>query len=104
MSSMLITEIALRGAATGASVLMLGLIFVSPAPRIRRFLGALFLWGVGVYILLSANDQIELLGSIAPYFKIFAIYNSVFFWWFALSLFDDDYRLDWLKIWRNGAK
>ena len=90
-------EIALRGAAAGVTFVAAGLILFSKAPAIRRWLGALFCFGTANYILISGHDSINLLGPLYPFVKPFAAANIVFFWWFALSLFDDDFKLTWLK-------
>ena len=80
------------------NILVAGLVLVSPAPRIRRYLGVLFIFSTTIYILISANEVIEILGPLMPYLKIFAVLNSVFFWWFALSLFEDDFVWDVPKV------
>ena len=90
-------EIALRGAAAGITLVAAGLILFSAAPGMRRWTGALFFFGTAVYILISGNDSIDLLGPLYPFLKPFASANSVFFWWFSLSLFDDRFKLNWLK-------
>ena len=89
----MIAEIALRGATAGVNLLVAGTILLSKAPRIRRYLGGFFLWGVLIYILISGPKDVDILGPLEPPLRIFAIFNSVAFWWFALSLFDDNFRL-----------
>ena len=93
-----IIEIALRGAAAGVNLLIAGLLIVGEGPRLRRVLGALFLWGTANYILISAPETYDILGAVTPWLKVFAIFNGVFFWWFALSLFDDDFRWTAWKV------
>jgi AraC-like DNA-binding protein len=91
-------EIALRAAAAGVTLMMAGLILFSRAPLMRRLLGALFLWATTIYILISGAEETQVLGSLEDTLRIFAIFNSVFFWWFTLSLFDDDFRWTWWKV------
>lgn len=93
-----IIEIALRGAAAGINLLIAGHIIMSRAPRPRRWLGALFAFGTAAYILVSSTEPIEIFGPFEDIAKIFAIFNAVFFWWFALSLFEDDFRWTAFKI------
>ncbi len=90
-------EFALRAAAAGVNLMMAGLILFSRAPLMRRLLGALFVWGTVNYVLVSGTNSEALLGVYDPVAAFFATYNSVFFWWFALSLFDDDFRWTWWK-------
>jgi len=98
MSSLLMIEIALRGAAAGVALVGAGLILFSAAPTTRRWLGALFFFGTTIYILISGHSEIDIIGPLYPFLKPFASANIVFFWWFALSLFDDQFKLTWLKV------
>lgn len=98
MSDWEFLELLLRGAAAGAILLLACLVFVSPAPRMRRWLGVLFMIGTFAYILISGDfdrgeDGVDFLNFLAPILKPLAVFNTVFFWWFALSLFDDAFHL-----------
>ncbi|MEM9015352.1 MAG: hypothetical protein AAGB02_09655, partial [Pseudomonadota bacterium] len=95
----IIIEIALRGVASGVNLLLAGLIMRTGAPIMRRVAGALFLFGTVVYILISSDNHPPIIGGLTPALKPFAVFNTVFFWWFALSLFDDDFRLDQRTLW-----
>lgn len=91
-------ELALRGAVAGVTLLMAGLILTSPAPLMRRLLGGLFLWGTANYTLVSGPDQLDFAAPISDVMIFFALFNGVFFWWFALSLFDDAFQWTWFKV------
>ncbi|MEM8773133.1 MAG: AraC family transcriptional regulator [Pseudomonadota bacterium] len=93
-----ILELVIRGAAAGVNILGAILIMQSQAPLIRRMLACLFLSSLVIYVLLSAPDAVNVFGPLRPAVKVVAIFNSVFFWWFALSLFDDAFRLTWRKL------
>ena len=93
-----ILEVALRGAAAGVNVLLAGLILMSRAPRMRRWLAALFIFGTASYIIQSGPDVFRLHGPLDQLTRALAILNTVFFWWFARSLFEDDFRWTPIKI------
>ncbi|MEM8985763.1 MAG: AraC family transcriptional regulator [Pseudomonadota bacterium] len=94
MTSVLLIEITLRGMAAGVNLLMAGVLLFSNMPRAQRLAGAIFLLSTCFYIITSADESVEIVGFLIHYLKYFAIFNSTFFWWFALSLFDDeDFRL-----------
>ncbi|MEO1240996.1 MAG: helix-turn-helix domain-containing protein [Pseudomonadota bacterium] len=93
-----VTEIILRGAAMGVNLLVAGLIMISRAPTLRRWLAVIFITATSAYILQSAPDIIPLGGMLDRVTKAMAILNTVFFWWFARSLFEDDFRWTWLKV------
>ena len=93
-----ITETALRGGAAGISFLLaLALAGRGPGERVRR-LGALFSFSTGVYVLLSGEAARLLFGSALIPASFVAIYGTVFFWWFAAALFDDDFRWRWWRF------
>jgi len=93
-----IVEIALRGGAAGVCLVLAGRLVLGASAHIQHWLGALFVWGTAIYILLSGPRDFTILGPLADDLKIFAIYNAVFFWWFALSLFDDAFEWTWGKM------
>ncbi len=93
-----ITELILRGAAIGVNLLLAGLILMSRAPKLRRYLAALFITATSAYILQSADDLIPLTGVFDLVTKALAILNTVFFWWFARSLFEDEFQWTAIKI------
>ena len=92
-----IVEIALRGAAAGVNLLLAGLLLFTRPPGLRRLLGALFVSATVLYVLVSA-ERFEILGRFEGAAKIVAVYNVVFFWWFARSLFEDVFVWDWVKL------
>ncbi len=98
LGSIEITELVLRGAAIGVNLLLAGLILMSRAPRLRRWLAALFITATSAYILQSAGELIPLSGILDDVTKALAILNTVFFWWFARSLFEDDFQWTPVKI------
>ncbi|NOX83482.1 MAG: helix-turn-helix transcriptional regulator [Alphaproteobacteria bacterium] len=93
-----ILEIALRGGAAGISFL-LALVLVSDEARTRvKLLGALFSFSIGVYVLVSGAALAPLFGPFMVVGVIFAIAATVFFWWFAAALFDDNFRWRWWRV------
>ena len=97
VDQLIIVEIALRGAAAGLNILLAGLLLFSRRPGLVRALGALFAIGTAAYVLVSA-DHFEILGPLEPAGEFLAVYNTIFFWWFALSLFEDRFTWDWVKL------
>ena len=92
-----ILEIALRGGAAGLNLLMAALLLVGRPLGVRRALGALFALGTAAYVLVS-TDHFDILGPLESPVRVFAIYNTIFFWWFARSLFEDVFVWDWVKL------
>lgn len=91
-------EILLRGAAVGLCVVLSATWLVRGRGWTSR-LGALFLLGILGYALISSPTTRDLLGPVAPLLSLVAIFTSVFFWWFVLALFDDDFHWQlWLWI------
>ena len=97
IDQLIIVEIALRGAAAGLNILLAGVLLLGRPPGARRLLGALFAVGTAAYALVSA-DHFEVLGPFEHAGEFLALYNTVFFWWFARSLFEDAFRWSWVKI------
>ena len=91
-------ELFARGAAAGVNFLLAGLFLASKAPVMRRVAGALFAFGTCIYILVSGGYTDAFLGVFAFVLMPIAIFNGVFFWWFALSLFDDAFVMTWRKM------
>ena len=80
--------------AAGVNILVAGLVLASSAPRAQRLAGSLFLFSTGIYIIISADNPTALVGGHIHYLKYFAIFNTIFFWWFALCLFEEDVHLN----------
>lgn len=92
-----ILEIVTRGAAAGVNFVVFvqftTMFRLGWAPR----LGALFTFATGVWVLYSSPQIQPVFGLWEPAGYFFAVFNSVFFWWFASALFDDNFR--W-RAWR----
>ncbi|GJL95620.1 MAG: transcriptional regulator [Hyphococcus sp.] len=93
-----ILELVLRGGAAGISFLLAIVLATRTSGARTRVLGALFSFSIGVYVLLS-SEMIEPLFGVFRLPAVFiAIWGTVFFWWFAASFFDDDFRWRWWRI------
>ncbi|WP_161862562.1 helix-turn-helix domain-containing protein [Algicella marina] len=84
---------ALQGA-TASLCLLAGLHFLLAGWRhpVARY-GALFALAVAVHALLEVGLIAEALGPVAGLLAYVTCIKMVFFWWFALALFDDDFIL-----------
>ncbi|WP_428408032.1 helix-turn-helix domain-containing protein [Hyphococcus sp.] len=94
-----ILETALRGAAAGISFLLVLALLIAQGDgaRVRR-LGALFTFSNGVYVLISGEAARDLVTPVLVPISVIAIYGTVFFWWFAAALFDDNFRWRWWRF------
>ncbi|MBI1391252.1 MAG: helix-turn-helix domain-containing protein [Alphaproteobacteria bacterium] len=93
-----ILDASLRGAAAGASILIaLVLLKGSNGARTRR-LAALFALSTACYVLVSNDALASRLGPVAHALSVPAVLGTVFFWWFAASIFDDAFRWRWWRI------
>jgi AraC-like DNA-binding protein len=93
-----ILETALRAAAAGISFL-LALVLVSGDVRSRvKLLGALFIFSIGVYVLAVGDAIAPMFGPLLIVGVYISIAATVFFWWFASALFDDNFRWRWWRI------
>ncbi|MBY0421665.1 MAG: AraC family transcriptional regulator [Parvularculaceae bacterium] len=91
----LVIDLLLRGANFGAS-LLLALCFLSRRPLTwRHGVGAAFALGTGCYLLVSSNAFWAAAGAFAWPAQVLSIVAPVLFWWFALALFDDGFRMRW---------
>ncbi len=97
MSQALQFEFFLRGATAG----MTFIIFMHFIAHFRSGwparLGALFTFATTLWVPYSSMVLRDVFGVFIPVASFFATFNSVFFWWFATSLFDD--RFEW-RAWR----
>lgn len=91
-------ETALRGGAAGISLLLSIVLAAGGVRERRRLLGALFSFSVGIYVLLAGEATQGLFGSLKQPAIVVAIWGTVFFWWFAAALFDDDFRWRWWRF------
>ena len=99
MTSGLVIEIVLRGGAAALLVLLAVHALVRAEGHPSARLGALFALGTASYALISSPAIYHALGPVRPPILLLAMFNSVFFWWFANALFDDRFR--W-RFWHWG--
>ncbi|HBS32442.1 MAG TPA: hypothetical protein DEA40_11990 [Parvularcula sp.] len=91
----LLIDTLLRGMVIGAQMLVtLGFLARRPVTW-RRGLGAAFIVSSMCYVINTSNPLAEALGSIIVPVRVLSIIAPVIFWWFALSLFDDGFRMRW---------
>ncbi|NWG72603.1 MAG: helix-turn-helix domain-containing protein [Parvularculaceae bacterium] len=91
----LLIDTLLRGMIVGAQALI-ALGFVARRPvTLRRGLGAAFIVSTAAYIVNTSAPLIGAIGPLALPVHILSIIAPVIFWWFALSLFDDRFRMRW---------
>lgn len=90
-----IVDILLRGANVGA-LLLLAIALAARGPAdFRRVFGAAFGIGTACYILVTSRDVRDALGLLGLPVQLLSMWAPVFFWWFALALFDDAFRWRW---------
>lgn len=98
MSGLEVFEIVVRGAAVGVLMLLaLALLLDRPLTNVRLS-GGLFNISTAAYVLLSGEETRALFGSYAFPVSFIAIYGTVFFWWFAAALFDDEFKWRWWRF------
>lgn len=97
VANLTILELALRGGCSGICLLVATRLF----RRTPRFgvsnLGSAFCFCSAIYAVFSSPFVGNFSGPTFQALSLFATLNSVVFWWFATSLFDDSFR--W-NIWR----
>lgn len=92
------TELIWRGIALGAVMTTL-LVFVGQVREHWKFgLGIIFLVGTVAYIYVSTPVTDVFGRELKLTIALLATANSVFFWWFATALFDDDWEWVWWRI------
>lgn len=95
---LLLIDTLLRGMTVGAEILI-ALVFLSRRPLTwRRGLGAAFIVCAACYMINTSLPLIEAAGPGAVIISILSIIAPVTFWWFALSLFDDGFRMRWTAL------
>ena len=98
MAQIFFSEALLRGATVGILLVSAGL-FVRGGKRFKvGHLGALFFIGTSAYTVVSSPTFLQSLGALRLFFVLLATFNSVFFWWFATALFDDQFRWRWWRF------
>ena len=97
ITEMQIAELLLRGASTGLLLLLaIKLLKRKPLTGVQN-LGVLFVLGTAAYVIVSTPLAKGLGPAAVQGLALLAIMNSVFFWWFATALFDDEFQ--W-RAWR----
>ena len=92
MEHSLLLEALLRGATAGI-LLVSASLFARGAKGLGvELLGAAFFVATAAYTIISSPAFFEAVGPLQLPFVALATLNSVFFWWFATALFDDDFR------------
>ncbi len=99
MTSGLVIEIVLRGGAAALLLLLAVHAFARAEGHPSARLGALFALGTACYALISSPVINQAIALVRPPILLLAMFNSVFFWWFANALFDD--RFKW-RLWHWG--
>lgn len=90
---LLVIDLLLRGANLGAA-LLLALVFLSRRPlNWRHVVGAAFSVGAGCYLLVSSDAFWKAAGAWAWPAQFLSLIAPSLFWWFALALFDDGFRI-----------
>ena len=90
---LLLIDTLLRGMTVGAEVLI-ALVFLSRRPPTwRRGLGAAFILAAACYMINTSAPLIRAVGPLLIPISLLSIIAPVIFWWFALSLFDDGFRM-----------
>ncbi|MEM8941141.1 MAG: AraC family transcriptional regulator [Pseudomonadota bacterium] len=98
LTQTLFAELALRGAAS-ALLIYMGVRFLrSRGDSTLSRLGGTFAFGTAAYSILSVsvNDVIE--PPLLSVLELIGTLNSVFFWWFATALFDDEFRWNTTRL------
>lgn len=90
-------ETLVRGGAVGV-LLLLAVILLATGKERRARLGGLFALASASFALVSSTVAFPLLGVATGPLMVMAVANSVFFWWFATALFDDEFRWRWWRI------
>ena len=96
--NLLLIDTLLRGMTVGAEVLI-ALAFLSRWPVTwRRGLGAAFIVSAACYMINTSDPLRGAIGPVAIPVSVLSIVAPVIFWWFALSLFDDGFRMRWFAV------
>ena len=97
MTAWSLLEVLLRGAAAGILVLSAAYFFRAGKGFGTERLASLFLVGTAAYVVISSPAFSALPRPVWGVLIALATSNSVFFWWFATALFDDEF--EW-SAWR----
>ena len=91
MESFASFELLLRGAAAGLC-LFLSFQFLQHRRVPAASFGALFTFTMANYAIVSTSNSFGFLGPYVYPMAILATFGNVFFWWFSLALFNDDFK------------
>lgn len=98
MSEFELIEAIVRSAAAGISIL-LAVVLMADRPRTTaRISGGLFCLSTSFYVMLSGEPTRIIFGPYLFPISFIAVYGTVFFWWFAGALFDDNFRWRWWRL------
>ncbi|MBU2607254.1 MAG: AraC family transcriptional regulator [Alphaproteobacteria bacterium] len=92
MDNSLVVEGLIRGATAGILLIAAALFARGGRGLNVERLGAIFFVATAAYVIVSSPSFLAPLGVFLPVFVALATFNSVFFWWFATALFDDDFE------------
>lgn len=93
-----LTELLFRGITIGALVTALFVFLGETRQHWKVWLGVTFLAGTIAYVYVSTPVTDVFGRDIKLTLALLATCNSVFFWWFATALFDDDWDWTWWRI------
>jgi AraC-like DNA-binding protein len=93
MTELDVIEIAARGPAAVLCLLTSAALIIGARNSLPGLLGALFGFGAFSYMLCTSPALVQLLGIWQAPFVPFSWLDGVFFWWFCLALFCDEFRL-----------
>ena len=93
-----LSELLLRGIAIGALLTALFVFFGETRQHWKVWLGVTFLAGTIAYAYVSTPVTDVFGRDLKLSLALLATCNSVFFWWFATALFDDDWEWAWWRI------
>lgn len=98
MTEFALIETIIRSAAAGISVLLAVILLADRPVTTARVSGGLFCISTSFYVMLSGEPTKAIFGSLLFPISFIAVYGTVFFWWFAAALFDDNFRWRWWRI------
>ncbi len=92
---LLLIDTLLRGMTIGAQALIAFAFLLRRPVTWRRGLGAAFIISTACYVINTSNPLSDSLGPVIIPIRVLSIIAPVIFWWFALSLFNDSFRMRW---------
>ena len=98
MDALITLDMALRGAAAGACLILAAALLPLVGRSLTARFGALFAVAAAAYGIASAEAMITALPALTTALKVPAMAAGVFFWWFALAMFCDMNRWHWSRL------